>query len=211
MRAQHLALLIFMAASFIAPCISKAEAAEETPLRISEVLVLPRDEESRDQRIELTNVSDAPLDLWGYQIWIHGLVHALPGELRLAPGNRFVVHFGVEGVDDGNNLYVGSNRVSLRPGADVITLFRDGSLVDFVQWGRGGQAGERLAVALGLWEEGTFVAPPAAPGLSAQACRRGFGAGIWGLAFGTIGGPNVCGLPVATEVSTWGSLKLRHR
>lgn len=81
----------------------------------------------------------------------------------LAPGERIVLHVGVDGPDGPYGFYTGAGGGrDFRP-ADSVSFhagwpFADATtLIDFVQWGAAGSPLEAAAVEAGLWSSGEFV------------------------------------------------------
>lgn len=171
--------------------------------------------------IEITNLGDAPGDLGRYRFWTPTDSATVPlDNFEVPAGGRVVVHTGTGGVqappghlylpglaglnDTGNlGLYVPNTVVGSPNNAD--------QLVDFVQWGEGGQSRESVAAAAGLWTAGTFLPAPAA-GHSFEFCGSATdrGASFWAEApTPTIGTANNCTTPALPV--TWGTLKIIYR
>jgi hypothetical protein len=164
---------------------------------LSEVLVDPVGPNSGNQLIEIQNLESGAVDLSGWQICYQFAYWGLPPSTTLGAGDFLVVHVNASGTDDAQNVYTGtfldmtaSDALSLYANADD---FDDAAnIVDFVQWGAGGQAREDLAVIAGLWTAGQFL-PASTEGRSIERCNPAPGASSWSETPGlTLGASNGC-------------------
>jgi plastocyanin len=173
--------------------------------------------------IEITNLGTAAGDLGRYRIAIPGDADPLPlASLSVAPDGVVVIHPGQTGTNDANDVYVpnlgtlpdASGSVALYvpnqvPGQNALTIASQ--LIDFVQWGAGGQANEATAAAAGVWTAGTFL-PTVAVGRAIEFCGAASDRGVthWAeIRTPNLGGDDDCATPAAS--ATWGRIKVRYR
>ena len=112
--------------------------------------------------MELYNAGLAPMDLTGYDLRLGTAGYYTLPPFVLAPDSSVVIHVNTGGNDTSAHLYTGPMAGGMSNVAASIVLF-DGTdhsaetMVDFVQYGAGGQAWESAAATAGLWTEGDFV------------------------------------------------------
>ena len=175
--------------------------------------------------IEITNYGAAAGDLGRFRIAASNVgtgaeigVNSFP----VPAGGRVIVH-RTAGVNNATNLYnvpfgdlgdaAGSVALyvphTLAPGNALTNV---NMIVDFVQWGAGGQGVEATAVTAGLWGSGTFI-PTMAAGHSIEYCANTeltHGVDRWAeIAVPTFGGNGDCSTPALS--SSWGRLKIMYR
>lgn len=176
-----------------------------------------------EDRVEIANLG-ATGDLALYRLKISGqplatLQLGSSNNLVVAASARIVLHFGVSGTNTATDLYFPT--LSLPDAAGSVALYvpntaapalSDASqLIDFVQWGAGGQENEATANTAGVWTSGASI-NGVAPGHSVEFCGSPgqYGPASWSEVavpnFGTNGG---CATP--TVRSTWGRIKTLYR
>lgn len=147
-------------------CLSTARAQE---FRITEVLPNPV---AGDQIVEVTNIGGATANLGGMNLCVQNIYHALPS-VSLAPGASVRVHMSAAGVNTPTDIFTGLSFPSLgfliqsvslyKPGAGFIFFGNPANIVDFLQYGAGGQLRSEVAVAAGIWPSiDEFVPSPSA-------------------------------------------------
>ncbi|MBN1551557.1 lamin tail domain-containing protein [bacterium] len=128
---------------------------------INEVLYDPADSDSGLEWIELINPSDESIDLNGYDLKPDGAAYYTFGAFILNPGARVIIHINAEGDDTAQELFAGlSTNMGNTSGSVVLfssTTHSPATIVDFVQYGAGGQTWESAAVDAGIWTAGDFV------------------------------------------------------
>lgn len=120
--------------------------------------------------IEITNYGLAAGNLGRYRLAIAGTgfgVEIPLNEFPVPSGGRVVIHANASGTNDATNIYLpglanlpeaGSLALYVPSNLAFQGLVGNGSLMlDFVQWGAGGQANEATAVTAGFWGSGTSI------------------------------------------------------
>ncbi len=178
-------------------------------------------------RIEIANLGGDSGDLGRYRIAISASASVLVPLNSVfvvsgaSPG-RVVIHTNEPGTNSPTDFYMGgigdlptSGSVALyAPNTKLGTSLTDATqIIDFVQWGAGGQANAATAVAAGVWPStGEFV--PAVPVLGdydiafcgAESQR---GAAFWNVAHPNFRTQTLCATP--TRATTWGRIKVLYR
>lgn len=173
--------------------------------------------------VEITNLGTASGDLGRYRLAIPGDAEPLPlASLTVGPDGVVVIHPGQSGTNDANDVYVPA-LAALPDASGSVALFvpnqvagqnaltNASQMIDFVQWGAGGQAHEATAVAAGLWSAGAFL-PTVAVGRSIEFCGAAPDRGVahWAeVSQPNFGSDDDCATPAA--VATWGRVKVRYR
>ncbi len=178
--------------------------------------------------VEITNYGAAQGNLGRYRLAIAGTgtgVEVPVNDFAVPAGGRVVIHVAASGVPDATNLYMSAlpnlpdpngSLALYVPGtfAPFNALTRTDMIIDFVQWGAGGQANEVTAVNANpsLWSSGTSINNVAADH-SIEYCANAtldHGVGRWAEvstpSFGTNGD---CTTPVPN--ATWGRIKTLYR
>lgn len=183
--------------------------------------------------IEITNYGAGPGNLGRYRIatGIAGSTElvgpsAATSDIIVASGGRVVIHLNASGTNTNADLFI----ASFNPGTGLgntsgqlalyvpntispgNALTNTDMLLDYVEWGSGGQTAEGTAVGAGFWASSAFV-PQIADGHSMEYCadsNLAHGANMWAEVsvpnFGTNGS---CATPVLNE--TWGRVKKLYR
>ncbi|MCC6575471.1 MAG: lamin tail domain-containing protein [Planctomycetes bacterium] len=109
--------------------------------------------------IELVNNGGDDVDIGGWVLSDGTSTFTFPGGFRLYGGARVAVNLGNSGTPHNGALYA----PSFGDLGDVggLALQNYSGVVDFVQWGAGGQAYEAAAVGAGLWNAGDSLLVPA--------------------------------------------------
>jgi len=195
-----------------------ASGASVADFRITEVLY--NDAGGLD-KIEITNFGTATGDLGRFRLAIPGDAEGIPlGSLSVAPNGVVVVNPGQSGSSSVDNVFMPA--LSTLPDAvgslalyvpnTVVTALTDVSqIIDFVQWGAGGQANEATAVAANLWVSGEFLPTVGGAGRSIEFCgaRPDRGVSHWAeIAVPNFGADDDCATGAST--ATWGRIKVRY-
>lgn len=131
-----------------------------SPVVFSEVLVDAPGLNAGNQYVELLNAGAGDADIGGWVISSGASTFTFGFGFRLAAGERVVVHLGQSGTNSSSAQFAPSF-AELGDGGSLALLRGGNDLVDFVQWGSGGNAFEAAASAAGLWVAGTALAVPA--------------------------------------------------
>ena len=174
--------------------------------------------------IEITNMGTAAGDLGRYRIAISGDVEGLPiASVNVAPGGIVILHPNASGTNSTSNVFVPALN-SLADAAGSVALYVPSTIsghtaltdatqiVDFVQYGAGGQANEAAAVTAGFWTSGQFVPTVGVAGRSIEFCgnRSDHGAAQWSeIDPPNFGNDGNCITP--TQTATWGRVKTLYR
>ena len=173
------------------------------PLTINEVYADPEPAGPGQTFFEIANTGATPVSL-GHTRWRYGTAGgaALSGTFAadrvLKPGRFLVLHFNAAAPDDSANVYLGAGP-ELDPAGGSLALYKNPlndddplNLIDFMEWGAGGQPLEAVAVAGAQWVAGEFVPRPAA-GQSIDYRGTGSGPASWCVQFPpTPGGASTC-------------------
>jgi len=174
--------------------------------------------------IEITNLGSAG-NLGRYRLVVSGFatqilqVTAGSPDIAVAAGGQVVIHCNTTGTNTTTNLFLSAitdlpanGSIGLYvPNTASPSLALPSQIIDFVQWGAGGQANEATAVTANLWATSAAVATVAG-GSSIEYCAQPgqYGAAYWHSNptpnFGT--GEN-CLVP--TFSTTWGRIKTLYR
>jgi plastocyanin len=175
--------------------------------------------------IEISNLGAAAGDLGRYRIApSNGSTVTVPVDSFLVrPGDRVTVHANASGTSvEPTDLYLpslpdlptsGSLALYVPNTAPSTSLNDSTQIVDFVQWGAGGQSREATAVAAGYWSAGQFIPTVGVPAHSIEFC--GGPADRGRLNWEEISSPNFgsngnCST-TPTLPTTWGRLKSLYR
>lgn len=170
--------------------------------------------------IEIANLGGASGDLGRYRLAIGGTTVELAlNSIPVGLGARMVIHANAAGTNTATDFYLptlgdlpanGSLALyvpnTITPAVTVANM-----MIDFVQWGAGGQANEATAVTALLWQAGDAITG-VDDGHSIEFCGTGgeYGAARWSeVTTPNLGGNGNCATP--TIRSTWGRLKTLYR
>jgi len=113
--------------------------------------------------IELYNHDSTAHDLSGYDLYPGRTPHYIfPQVFVLGPGRFVLVHLRLDGTDSERDLYEGTSGVSgnmPNTHASVALFTGEGrdTIVDFLQYGSGGNTYQAAAAAAGIWTAGEFL------------------------------------------------------
>ncbi len=146
---------------------------------ISEVLYDPNESDTGQQWIELYNGTDSDVDMGGMEInATSGDDFVFPSGFKLSQYSFVVVHWNAEGIDTGRDLYASSSSESNNMGnaGGWVALFKKNShskdaIVDYIEYGAGGQTAENEATGAGIWTAGNFI-PDVAEGHSIEKIEK---------------------------------------
>lgn len=176
--------------------------------------------------IEITNYGLADGDLGRFRLAATSVGTGVEIALNSFPvqaGGRMVIHTNTTGTNDATNYYTaGLGNLGNTAGSLALylphtiapgnALTNDTMLVDFVQWGAGGQPNQATAVAAGMWGAGDFI-PTMAAGHSIVYCANQaltHGVDRWAeVPVPNLGGTDDC--TTRTGTGTWGRLKVIYR
>lgn len=157
--------------------------------------------------VEITNVGDATGNVQGFRLDVNGSIVTF-ASIDVPAGGR-IVNQGSFSAALGSTGYV-----ALFVANSVGPSFDATQIIDYVQWGAGGQAREQAAAdaqPTPYWTIGDFL-PSMAPGHAIAFCgnQGQYGLGFWSeVANPTPNAVNDCASPAAR--STWGRLKSLYR
>jgi hypothetical protein len=141
-----------------------AQARERVGVVINEVFYDPAaGGDSGLEWVELYNNSPEPVVVGGWQLRMADYYEFTPASREIAPYSYLVVHNNADGVDTETEVYTGEAGFgNMSDSHGSVVLFTGpqhtvDTIVDFVQYGAGGQTWESLAVNAGIWTEGDFV------------------------------------------------------
>ena len=174
--------------------------------------------------IEIANLGTASGNLGRYRLAVSGfatqtLQIGTSPDLAVPAGAHVVIHCNTTGTNTTTNLFLpaitdlpATGSVALYvPNTSQTSLALASQVIDFVQWGAGGQANEATAVSAGLWASNAAVLGVAA-GHSIEFCGQPgqYGVAEWHeISTPTFGSDGNCATP--TFSTTWGRIKTLHR
>lgn len=128
---------------------------------INEVFVDPAGGDTGMEFIELLNITDDPVVLTGYDLKPDDAGYFTFPEFTLEGHARVVVHINTEGENTATDLYTGPDS-NMGNSTGFVALFNDTShssttIVDYLEYGAGGQTWESAAVTAGIWTAGDFI------------------------------------------------------
>ena len=137
--------------------------------------------------VEIYNNTGSTIDLTNYWLCSRityeriGTSNIISGVLSLLPSERIVIQT--------NSIDL--NNISADLGLYSTNAFPDPeSMVDFLQWGAGGQGRESVAVSKGIWTAGDFIPVPTNPNRSISKISSGDSSANWASALKTFAGNN---------------------
>jgi plastocyanin len=170
--------------------------------------------------IEIANLGDIAGNLGRYRLAIGASGIEIPfNDVVVAPGARVVIHANASGTTTATDVFVpllpdlpatGSLALYV-PNTVVVSLADPNQIIDFVQWGAGGQANEATAQSASLWQAGDALTG-VDDGHSIEFCgnRGEYGFARWSeVTNPNLGVAGNCATP--TVRSTWGRLKTLYR
>lgn len=164
---------------------------------INEVLYDPLGTDAGNQLIELKNTGTAIGDIGGWWFCYRFDYFDIPAGVSIEPGAFLVIHLGATGDNTATDVNI-QFASALNTNSSDLSLYLDGnftspsSMIDFVQWGDGGNGRESVAVTAGMWREGDFV-PDIQEGHSIAYDGSGNTSADWcDDSTPTIGGENDC-------------------
>lgn len=182
--------------------------------------------------IEITNYGLATGNLGRFRITTTAATTELVGPAGatndiIVPSNgRVTVHLNAAGVNSNTDVFIATFApgTGLPNSAGALSLYVPNTIapgnstsnaammIDFVQWGAGGQSNEATAVTAGFWGSGNFV-PQTAAGHSIEYCpdaNLSHGDSRWAeVSTPNFGSDGQCLTPVMSE--SWGRLKIIYR
>lgn len=176
--------------------------------------------------IEIANLGAASGDLRSYRLAVAGTgtgVVITNVDFPMAAGTRVTLHTGQSGTNTASDIFLPAIG-DLGDAAGSVALYVPSSLaplnaltnkdlmIDFVQWGAGGQPNETTAGLNTFWTAGTSI-NNVAPGHSIEYCANptlDHGVARWAeISPPNFGGNSDCTTPVHT--GSWGRLKVLYR
>ena len=175
--------------------------------------------------IEIANLGNAAGDLRSYRIAIAGTgtgVAIVGTDFPVAAGARVTIHTNAAGTNTATDIFTAIGNLGDAAGSVALyvpstiapqnALTNKDLMIDFVQWGAGGQPNETTAGQAGFWTPGTAILNVAA-GHSIEYCAsltKEHGLNYWAeISPPNFGGNSDCTTPVLSE--TWGKLKVIYR
>lgn len=196
--------------------------AAVSDFRITEVLYAAP---AGSDLIEIANLGTADGDLGRYRIAVPGDVEGIP--LLTLPvaknGGRVVIHVGASGTNTATDVFLPALS-PLPDAAGSVALYVPNTItghtavtdatqiIDFVQYGAGGEANEATAGTANVWTPSDFVPVVGSAGHSIEFCGGSgqYGASHWAeISSPTFGSDGHCATPA--NPGTWGRVKVRYR
>ncbi len=177
-RRERLPAAVIMIVLFLIPALFSQESvsAQRTGIIINEIFYDPEGLDTGLEWVEIINTSDIIIDITGYDLSFgEGGYYTFPS-FSIGPGVLATVHNNLSGEDTATDLY-SPGTLNMPNIADSIALFdstehNEDTIVDFVQYGSGGNAFETTADAAGIWTAGEYI-EDVAEGHSTGLCPDG--------------------------------------
>lgn len=146
---------------------------------ISEVFYDPVETDTGLEWIELYNGTSGEVDMSGMDLYATtGDDFIFPSGFKLSQFSFVIVHWNAAGTDLGINLYTGapSGFDNMGNTTGWVALFKNSThtkdtVVDYIEYGAGGQTAESKAVDAGIWTAGNFI-PDVAEGHSIERIEK---------------------------------------
>jgi plastocyanin len=173
-------------------------------------------------KFEITNLGTVLGDLGRYRFALGATVASISASsIPIAPGATLTIHANQSGSNTSTDVFLPAlgplndvaGSVALYAPNTVSPALDDATqILDFVEWGSGGQGNEATAVSAGLWSAGA-TAPSVAVGHTIEFCgTRAQHDGAWFESQApTFGGAASDCAAVPTRVTTWGRIKTLYR
>ncbi len=176
---------------------------------INEVLLDPEGTDTGMEFVELYNNTDQPIDLTGYDLKPDGANYFTFSDFVLESDRYVTIHINAEGTSTQTDLYAGiSVNMSNASGSIVLfssTTHSQSTIVDFMEYGEGGQTWESAAVQAGIWTSGDFAEIGDEEGKSLNLCPNGMDLDTgsnWQIDVISNGDSNPCNTPPDTPTPT---------
>ena len=171
--------------------------------------------------VEIANLGNATGDLGRYRMVVGATAVAIPRDtLSVGTGGRVVVHCNASGTSTQTDIFLPTLPALPEPGSVALyapntapghTALTDATqILDYVEWGAGGQANEATAASAGIWVAAQSINNVAA-GHSIELCAAApRNASAWAeIASPNFGSNGNCTTPARTI--TWGRIKTLYR
>jgi len=125
---------------------------------LNEVLFDAIGSDTGRQVVEIRNIGSETISMGGHWLFLKPASWQFPASLEIDPGDTIRVHINRHGANSEGEYYTGTAGMRNLNREDSISLFdrnlfsSPDHLIDFVEWGAGGQQGEDVAVAAGQWK-----------------------------------------------------------
>jgi len=127
---------------------------------INEVLYDPDGVDTGKEWVEIYNPTDTPIDMDGWDLDPSDQSYYTFKSFILLAKSYVVVHINATGTDTQSDLYAGKGNMSNTSGVFALfdsTSHSSSTLVDYFEYGAGGQTNESKAVSAGIWTAGDSV------------------------------------------------------
>ncbi|OGI26458.1 MAG: hypothetical protein A3J76_00710 [Candidatus Moranbacteria bacterium RBG_13_45_13] len=123
------------------------------------------DDDTGKEWIELYNGTDGEVDMSGMDLFATtGDDFIFPGGFKLSQFSFVVVHWNLVGSDSATDLYTGTSDSFDNMGntSGWVALFKNSThskdtIIDYLEYGAGGQTAESKAADAGIWTAGDFI------------------------------------------------------
>ena len=164
MRSTHSRLVGLALLTILLSVFGRTQASVATTVVINEVLYNPSGVDTGFEWVELYNPTCESVDLTNYELTsASGSFYIIP-TFTLNPRSFVVVHWRLDGANTSTDLYTGSVGFTSNMGntTGYVGLFSgtthtQETIVDYVEYGAGGQSWEATAVGASIWQSGSFV------------------------------------------------------
>jgi plastocyanin len=171
--------------------------------------------------VEIANLGDDVGNLGRYRISVTSATQLslTPTDIVVPVGGRVVLWLGRSGIGSATEQFFpglslprsGSAALYVPTTKNADTLrTRDDLMVDFVQWGTGGQLNEATAVTAGYWTTGLFADAPA-DGHTLEFCGLASERGPTFWRGSPVSTPGLANCVTPARASSWGRIKAIYR
>ena len=171
--------------------------------------------------VEIANLGDDVGNLGRYRLSVTSATQLslTPTDIAVPIGGRVVIWLGRSGIGSATEQFfpgrslprTGSAALYVPTTKNADTLLaRDDLMVDYVQWGGGGELNEATAATAGFWTTGLFADAPA-DGHTLEFCGSASERGPSFWRGSPIATPGLANCVTPTRASSWGRIKAIYR
>jgi len=176
---------------------------------VNEVFFNPEGSDTGFEFVELFNRSSSEVDLTGFDLKPDDAGYYTLPDFQLSAGAYVVIHINTSGTNTSTDLYTGAG-TNMGNSAGFIALFSDtthsaSTIIDYIEYGAGGQTWESTAVSAGIWTTLDYIVIDETEGLSINLCPNGEDINTsdnWQMDIVSPGSSNICNEPTPSPTAT---------
>ncbi len=155
-----LLIFVFLSLALISSSLSLAKAKQNI-IVINKILYNPLGNDTGKEWIELYNRGNQDIDLTNYDLDPSSAPYYTFPHFVLKSKAKVIIHINTEGTNSATDLYTGPSK-NMSNTKGVIALFNSTThstenLVDYIEYGAGGQTNESKAIQDNIWTAGDFI------------------------------------------------------